>query len=1227
MDVITAEAQPHPRDEQAPAPLGYAVRSLSPSRRYRFAIECRYLRVPALLAATATSRLELVEPLPCREPRWSVVADSFVVAVSLTLDPDRGHAWSPGFHLRLRWRFCLESPSATLPPMLSYQVACTPLVGAQPGVALAKATLLPGLLVERSRGGDSRAVFSVDPSCDVYTALVELPGASIEPLTRRMPTRLAVRVGDPSSGTWSPWSDQVNDPVSLALAHPVPADAPMVLKEELWRSECFDSPVAHAPHAVKALTVCWQPFVAEAGTSKEHHELLTKRYEVTLWVIDSCAPSLEEVHSVLRVSTPMPSFIREAFRQVVVPDLLQCDGTFAHTHEIPGEHLQAGKYHYVRILAHYVFAEGCQVPEPVAAQGCRPGVLISPEPLLPVPHRLRPPILEPGGMHVTAVSATSARVAWRPFSVPCREDVGSADPPLVLEEGAALGPGLLTGEYEVLVHEGGKNLVSVLRHDGLVMFDEIARGYDPAWLDVEAPLEPHKGYTFEIHARFRGGPWGPSVRSAPLPPRLLPISVGMPIVDLTLRQAPDGGARFEAVVHVECSLRGFVGGPAQCVADSRVPAAIAQYQLRSCSAATGASPCAPGSAPEVEEAAWMEWPTARASAAHAAAGQALLLDVLLAASPVPLEPGRAYVFGLRCADEFGRWTAWSTESERVCIVAPRLVPPQVECPEAGSSLRLTQRGSRAALLEWSQFRPDWRGASIQKGMSEAIEKVSYRLRMAKRLGSSFGEWVSVPLAEFSSERRSTATVTYEVEEMDERFEYYFYVSARWMNLPPPLQMHEWTPEISSALLPARLQELHAPDAPWIQVHASETGGLAAGLKWWGLRNKGLLARYARHQVRFAAVPCVEVGSPGGQGSRMLEWTEEPVVLEGSEDAVAQEMGYVVKGLAAGGTYKFSVRVGDAYRWSGWSPPSEACSLVVPAPVPIAGDVLQLTFGNAATDAAALEWRPFRTSHSLARVEYKVMALEWPSEEGLAQVGGHPPASSRTFRVVGYVTGGESHAAQLRQEGARVRWKTEGLRPGLSYRFFVCARYPALPLGAVAPLPRLLAEPKAVAWPDEHCERLRAEPGEGVAWEASLSRVGLWSQTLTTVHLPHYAVRPCPPPALSMPGAVASAAASGRSVGVAPLGGGGREASVAAVAARLARGNDPGSSADSTGTASGSDSAGSGAGGGCCGGCVTEEWMCSGASGGAGHGAVAGSAANAARTARRGGNRPGAEPSS
>merc|ERR1719491_2759962 len=175
-----------------------------------------------------------------------------------------------------------------------------------------------------------------------------------------------------------------------------------------------------------------------------------------------------------------------------------------------------------------------------------------------------------------------------------------------------------------------------------------------------------------------------------------------------------------------------------------------------------------------------------------------------------------------------------------------------------------------------------------------------------------------------------------------------------------------------------------------------------------------------------------------------------------------------------------------------------------------------------------------------------MALEWPHEEipkgnGVLarlkrnaeqwQHGEVMQAGLRKFRAVGYVTRRCTPGSNLRATGDHVEWRTEGLRPGMCYRFFVCARYMSLPMGAMVPLPSSSVELEAqpFAWPDEHYEQLRADT---VAWEASLSRLGLWSPIVNTAHLPQYSVQPMMPagPATLRcslpPGSASQAAADG-----------------------------------------------------------------------------------------------------
>mmetsp|Transcript_49106 Transcript_49106/g.142299 ORF Transcript_49106/g.142299 Transcript_49106/m.142299 type:complete len:156 (-) Transcript_49106:142-609(-) len=94
------------------------------------------------------------------------------------------------------------------------------------------------------------------------------------------------------------------------------------------------------------------------------------------------------------------------------------------------------------------------------------------------------------------------------------------------------------------------------------------------------------------------------------------------------------------------------------------------------------------------------------------------------------------------------------------------------------------------------------------------------------------------------------------------------------------------------------------------------------------------------------------------------------------------------------------------------------------------------------------------------------------------------------------------------ETCQVEWQSETFKPGMHYRFFVCARYAGLPLGAMVP-PKATSDKKeqhAAAWPDEHFEFLQTDD---LAWEAALSQVGLWSSTLSRAELPESVAQPLP----------------------------------------------------------------------------------------------------------------------
>jgi hypothetical protein len=198
-------------------------------------------------------------------------------------------------------------------------------------------------------------------------------------------------------------------------------------------------------------------------------------------------------------------------------------------------------------------------------------------------------------------------------------------------------------------------------------------------------------------------------------------------------------------------------------------------------------------------------------------------------------------------------------------------------------------------------------------------------------------------------------------------------------------------------------------------------------------------------------------------------------------------------------------------------------------------VLEVKGSEVSDESMRLEWRPFRTSLGLSRVEYKVMALEWSKDEeklnspeaGEAnqvmarlrraaeiQGGSLWPKDKCNFRELGIVTAsviagsaGFGVAAgdprygeqQLRSQGSRIFFQVPPAKPGCYCRYFVCGRYAALPPGSLAPLVGAEAPSKVCIWPDEQVQ-LSSSGSGSIAWEAGLSRVGLWSPILGGGHM-------------------------------------------------------------------------------------------------------------------------------
>merc|ERR1740123_549673 len=94
-----------------------------------------------------------------------------------------------------------------------------------------------------------------------------------------------------------------------------------------------------------------------------------------------------------------------------------------------------------------------------------------------------------------------------------------------------------------------------------------------------------------------------------------------------------------------------------------------------------------------------------------------------------------------------------------------------------------------------------------------------------------------------------------------------------------------------------------------------------------------------YQMRFLCLCAAGQGPQSKLAEDQEEWCSEPPTLlqEEAENAEFHATGTVVsriRGLRAGATYCFRVRIGDSKRlWSRWSDPSEAVKLSIGAPVP------------------------------------------------------------------------------------------------------------------------------------------------------------------------------------------------------------------------------------------------------------------------------------------------------
>jgi hypothetical protein len=718
-----------------------------------------------------------------------------------------------------------------------------------------------------------------------------------------------------------------------------------------------------------------------------------------------------------------------------------------------------------------------------------------------------------GGEPVRIVRATAstATVAWRPFAIPRRSPAEIASIPLISATKSTGLRSMLNAEYQLTVYEQNGNEICQRSLEGLVQLLELAQEDilpEASWLELEVALEPQRTYYFKVRCRLPPSGWGPMVDSQCLEPRLLPVVTCIPSACLLLSpgtvtgSANDKHRPMEAAVHVEWHIRGFLGSltvdpessQGSMVDFERVAAPLARYQLRSRSV--------------YAESAWEEWPSVDAEAAHDVTARVISVDIPLHAAAGQLQAGKDYIFSARCADKYGRWSAWSESSQTVSLRIPELVPYQPE-QGPGANLRFARLGDEAVSLEWPQFRPAANQGSHD--VDRPLQKILYSLRLSKRLEGA-AEWQRQFLREIESERK-TPTMTYELSGLDVRYEYSFHLQARWADAPSALEVG-WTQEISSQVLPSRLRPLRTPESPLAEIVASDDSGLFVRLNWrpcTTLRNSvGAPVAGARYQVCVQQGPFDLITDDSRTWKALPPVSDEPVLLEGLESSC------VLRDLSLGQKYRFCVRVGDAHRWSDWSPASEHLLLAVPPPMPSPGDVLEVRVPI--TDAAVLEWRPFRTTPGLCHLEYKITCMEWECENAKEEVGGvlarlrraaelgqggpsaARPVGGHRLRTVGYVT--HRNTPTSRPQAERIIWKVENLKPGMYCRFFVCARHAALPFGAAAPpstyVGHSLAQFESLnagscAWPDEHCAWLRDE--DVTLWESSLSKIGMWSSSV------------------------------------------------------------------------------------------------------------------------------------
>ncbi|MAC17941.1 MAG: hypothetical protein CMC97_06570, partial [Flavobacteriales bacterium] len=721
--------------------------------------------------------------------------------------------------------------------------------------------------------------------------------------------------------------------------------------------------------------------------------------------------------------------------------------------------------------------------------------------------------VESGDLRVLG-SATLARVTWRPFAVPARSE--AAEAPLLLS-GEDASAGCVIGDYEVAAREeGASEKASVVVHcRGPLLFAELPRlDMDHGWLEAEVQLEPQKTYHLSVRARAPCGGWGPALLSAPLGPRLAPISTGVVRAELSAQSYSQQEGHLDMAVCLEWPVRGFLGAGtyerwgescSEFVQVEQQAAQLAKYQVRSCVAADRQSN-------------WVECVPVDIGTAYDLHSQLVKVSMPVHAVALPLLSGSAYVFAVRCADVHGRWTAWSTPSEAVSTQVPTLLPPQEDKSEAGLHLRLQQLTDRAVALEWSHFRVDWGHGAPSQHLDKVVEHIVYRLRVERRLpqnendprgNDSTERTTSHMLCEKTCDRRVQGVLSHHVDDLDEASEYVFHLSARWADIPHALGKAQWTAEISSRPLEPRQRTLRVPAPPSLEVIASDATGIILCARW---RACAALRDGAGHPVPGAWYQYRLLRGRGPLDPHM-DWQPLAKVLEDPASLSADIVSELPE-ARLGDVVRLSVRVGDADRCTEWSPASEPVTVGVGPPVPTPGDVLQISC-DPRGESATLEWRPFRRhSSELCGLEYRISAMSWASEESedlgvLARLrrvaeqergaAGGAGLQARLFTPMGYLS-------QQDPSSTRLQWTVEGLRPGRFYRFFVCARYEALPAGAVVLPQEGLggASPICRSWPDALPEL------EGAAWEAYLSRIGLWSTIVNTVHMvqaPSAGIRP------------------------------------------------------------------------------------------------------------------------